>query len=261
MERMTRQPVSAIIISFNEADRIDRALRSLAWADEIVVVDSGSTDETQTLARGKGARVHVHPWEGYAKQKTIATGHAAHRWILWIDADEEVTPALRMSIEEVLTLQAGESPPAISAYAMNRRTCYLGKLLRYGGWYPDRKTRLFDRERAKFGAELVHEELQVDGSVGVLRGDLNHYSYRDLNHHIEKTQEMARLWAEQNAARRRVALWELLIHPAAKALKSYVLHAGFLEGWRGLLVAGMASYSVWLKYALLREAQSKRAST
>ncbi len=260
MERLTRLPVTAIIIAFNEADRIGRALRSLSWVDEIVVLDSGSTDETQPLARDAGAQVHVHPWEGYAKQKTIATGHATHRWILWIDADEEVTPELRTSIEQALALQAGTSPPVFSAYAMNRRTSYLGKLLRFGGWYPDRKVRLFDRERAGFGAELVHEELRVDGSVGGLRGDLNHYSYRDLNHHIEKTHEMARLWAAQNSGRSRVALWELLIHPAAKALKSYVVHAGFLEGWRGLLVAGVASYSVWLKYALLREAQAKRES-
>lgn len=275
---MTRKPLSVIIIAHNEADRLPRTLKSVAWAEEIVVVDSGSTDGTQALARERGARVYEHPWQGYSRQKAVALEQATHRWILWVDADEEVTPRLRASIEAALgaasagdTASAGEAAAAgdaasagdmagAAAYSMNRRTFYLGKFLRHGGWYPDRKTRLFDRERAGFGDELVHEELRVDGPVEHLEGDLNHYSYRDLSHHLEKTHEMARLWARQHRARRRVAGWELAVHPLAKAFKSYVARAGFLEGWRGVVLAGMASYSVWLKYALLREAQMHPAS-
>ena len=246
-------PLSAIIIALNESDRIPRALASLSWVDQVVVVDAGSRDGTPDLAAQAGAEVVHHDWEGYSKQKAFAVGLTRHPWVLWVDADEEVSPELRRSIEGTLMCPAEGVTP--SAYAMNRRTCYLGRFLRFGGWYPDRKVRLFNKSRAAFDGSLIHEGLHIDGSVGFLRGDLLHYSYRDLDHHIRKTHEMASLWAEQERDRRRVTIWEMAIHPAAKAMKSYVLRAGFLEGWRGLVVAGMASYSVWLKYALLREAQ------
>ncbi len=250
-------PISAIIIALNEADRIPRALASLSWVDQVVVVDAGSRDGTPELAAQAGAEVVHHDWEGYSKQKAFAVGLTRHQWVLWVDADEEVSPELRRSIEETLMRPAlGERP---SAYAMNRRTWYLGRFLRFGGWYPDRKVRLFNKARAALDGSLIHEGLHVDGPVGFLRGDLLHYSYRNLDHHIRKTHEMASLWAEQEKDRRRVAMLEMAIHPAAKAIKSYVLRVGFLEGWRGLVVAGMASYAVWLKYALLREAQLRKS--
>jgi (heptosyl)LPS beta-1,4-glucosyltransferase len=245
-----RAALSVIMIALNEADRLPRALASVSWADQIVLVDSGSQDGTPTIARRMGAEVAVHAWEGYSRQKAFALGLARHAWVLWIDADEEVTPELRRSIEAALG-RAGD-PPEPVAFAMNRRTQYLGKPLRFGGWYPDRKVRLFHREHARFDDRLVHEELQVDGPVGYLRGDLMHYSYRDVAHHVRKIQHLAELWAADQGPRP-VARWELVVHPAAKALKSYFLRAGFLEGWRGLVLAGLSTYYVWLKYALLRE--------
>ncbi len=246
-----RLPVSVLIIAFNEADRIGRAVASADWADQVLVIDSGSTDETRAVAARGGAQVVQHAWEGYGPQKAFGVGLARNRWVFWLDADEAVSPDLARSLR---TLFEAGTPraDAHAAYAMNRRTCYLGRFIRFGGWYPDRKVRLFDRARARFSDALVHEELIVDGPVGRLRGDLLHYSYRDLGHHLRKTQEMARLWAQQQP-HRRTAAWEPVIHPAAKALKSYYLRAGFLEGWRGLVLAGIASYSVWLKYQLLRE--------
>jgi len=250
-----RPAIAAIIVALNEADRLPRALASLAWVDQIIVVDAGSSDGTAELARRAGARVVEHPWEGYSAQKEFALTLAGQPWILWIDADEEVSPRLRESIERALRRRAaGEERHA--AYAMNRRTCYLGRFVRFGGWYPDRKVRLFQRERARFDGRLVHEGLTVDGSVGSLRGDLWHYSYRDLEHHIRKAQALARLWAEQNRDRR-VGAAALLFHPLAKGLKSYVFKGGFLEGWRGCLIAGMGCYAVWLKYALVRARQEE----
>jgi (heptosyl)LPS beta-1,4-glucosyltransferase len=250
----SRLPLTAIIITLNESDRLPRALASLTWVDQLVVVDAGSTDGTQEIATAAGAEVVSHRWEGYSAQKAFAVTLARHTWVLWIDADEEVSDDLRRSIQAVLRAPAA-GDPGPRAYAMNRRSWYLGRFLRFGGWYPDRKVRLFRRDSATFDGSLIHEELRVAGPVGFLRGDLLHYSYRNLEHHIRKTHEMARLWAEQHGGRR-VAGWEMVVHPAAKALKSYLLRGGILEGWRGLIVAGMASYSVWLKYALVRERQT-----
>lgn len=250
-----RLPLSVIIITRNEADRLPRGLASLAWADQIVIVDSGSQDGTLELARSAGAEVHTQPWRGYSAQKEFALTRTRHAWVLWIDADEVVTPELRESITAVLC-----AAPTHEAYTVNRRTSYLGRFVRFGGWYPDRKLRLFRRDCARFDGRLVHEELRVGGSIGHLSGDLLHYSYRDLNHHARKTQEMAAIWASQPHARRRVSGLELVARPLAKLLKSYLLRAGFREGWRGLLIAGMGAYSVWLKYALLRERQEREAA-
>ncbi len=254
-----RLPVAVIIIACNEADRIGRALASVQWADQLIVVDSGSSDGTPELAARHGAEVIAHPWEGYSRQKAFAVSLTRHRWVLWLDADEELSPRLRREIRALFE----RGPQVIArhaAYAVNRRTCYLGHYVRFGGWYPDRKVRLFDRTRARIGGQVVHEELEVAGSVGFLPGDLWHHSYRSVRHHLAKTHEMARLWADQQGDRR-VAAWEPVLHPLAKALKSYYLRAGFLEGWRGLLLAGIASYSVWLKYALLRERASAPATS
>jgi glycosyltransferase involved in cell wall biosynthesis len=245
-----RLPLSVIIIARDEADRIPRALASAAWADEIVVVDSGSHDATCAIARRAGARVIPHPWQGYAAQKAFALTQAAHPWVFWLDADEEISPALRASIDNALTLQARGSQRQV-AYTVRRRTVYLGRAIRHGGWYPDRKLRLFLRDRARFDDCLVHESVSVAGPVGSLAGDLVHHSFRDFRHHLEKTREMAELWARQEQGRRRARAWDLLLRPLAKGLKGYVWKGGFLDGWRGLLVAGMGSYAVWLKYALL----------
>jgi glycosyltransferase involved in cell wall biosynthesis len=253
-----REPLSVILTACDEEDRLPRALNSVAWADEVVVVDSGSRDATPDIARRAGARLILHPWEGYSAQKVFAVSQTTHSWILWIDADEEVTPTLRRSIEAALGREA--RAPHFAAYTFPRRTEYLGRLMRFGGWYPDRKLRLFRKDRATFDAKLVHESVRVAGPVGRLRGDLHHYSHRDLSHHIEKTHALARLWAAERRGERRVGMLDLLLHPLVKGWKSYIWKGGFLEGWRGVLLAGMGSYSVWLKYALLRAMQHEDAS-
>ncbi len=254
-----RLPVSAVLVTRDEADRLPRALASLAWADEIVVVDAGSRDGTAELAAQAGARVYVHAWEGFSAQKAYAVARTSHGWVLWLDADEEVSAPLRASIERALTRQA-QGADCRSAYAMNRRTEYLGRFLHYGGWYPDRKVRLFRKDCAVFDGRAVHEALRVTGEIGLLAGELLHYSFRDFDHHVCKTRELARLWAEEQRCRRRGHASDLLLRPLAKVLKSYILQGGFLEGWRGLLLAGMGGYSVWLKYAYLRAEAGRRRS-
>jgi len=234
-----RLPLSVIVIARDEEDRLPRALASVAWADEIVVVDSGSRDATCEVARRAGARVIVRAWAGYSAQKAFAADQAAHDWILWLDADEEVSPALRAAIEGALARQA-EGGARCDAYQVNRRTEYLGRYLRFGGWYPDRKVRLFRRDRAAFDGRRVHESVRVAGPVGRLRGELLHHSFRDFAHHVAKTHELARLWAEEREGRR-VRAGDLLFHPLAKGLKSYLWQGGILEGWRGLLLAGMGA--------------------
>ncbi|MBD3236796.1 MAG: glycosyltransferase [Candidatus Eisenbacteria bacterium] len=245
-----RVPLSVIIIARNEADRLPRTLASLAWAEQVVLVDSGSEDGTVERAREAGAEVHTHPWRGYGAQKQIALARARHDWVLSVDADEVVSTQLRASIEALLA-----STPRHTGYTVNRRTHYLGRFIRYGGWYPDRKLRLFRRECARFDGRLVHEGVRVSGTIGHLRGDLHHYSYRNLSHHARKTHEMAVLWAAQQPPGARARVWHLIAHPLAKLFKSYCWRGGMWEGWRGLLIAGMGAYSVWLKYALLRERQ------
>jgi len=248
-----RLPVTVIIITLNEADRLPRALESVAWAAEIVVVDAGSTDATCALARAAGAVVVTHAWEGYSAQKQFALERARQEWVLWIDADEVVTPRLARAIAGLL---AAGPEPRCAAYAVKRRTFYLGRCVRFGGWYPDRKVRLFRRDRARFDGRGVHEGLRVAGTIGRLEGELLHYSFRDLEHHVRKSLEHARLWSEERRAGRRVRTVELLVRPLAKVVKSYFWRGGFLEGWRGLVIAGISAWSVWLKYALLRERQA-----
>lgn len=178
----SKLPISVFIPTLNEEDRLPRCLRSLEWAEEVVVVDSGSTDGTVAVARELGARVVEHPWEGYSRQKEFALTQCRCEWALWLDADEEVSPKLGRSFRALFA--AG--PPAPSGFVMARRTVYLGKPLRFGGWYPDWKVRLFRKDRARFDGRSVHESAVVDGTVERVEGDLLHYSYRDLSHHMEK---------------------------------------------------------------------------
>ncbi|MBD3335819.1 MAG: glycosyltransferase [Candidatus Eisenbacteria bacterium] len=243
-----RAPVSVFVPTLNESDRLGRCLASVWWADEVVVVDSGSTDGTAAVAERFGARFIHHPWEGYSAQKAFAVTQCRHNWLLWLDADEEVTETLARAIRGALA-----APPPPAGFAVARRTVYLGKPLRFGGWYPDWKVRLFHRDAGRFDGRAVHETVAVDGPVRRLEGDLRHYSYRNLSHHLRKIDDYSRLWAEEHRGRVPTRTVDLLLRPPAKFLKSYVLRLGFLEGWRGLLVAALGAVYVGLKYAKLFE--------
>lgn len=246
--------LSVVIITRNEAANIRGALESVAWADECVVVDSGSTDETARIARETGARVETHPWAGYAAQKNHATALAAHDWVLSLDADERVTPALADEICAVLA----SAPPA-RGYRIPRVTRYLGRWIRSTDWYPDPQLRLYDRRHAHWADVLVHESVVLEGSPGRLHGELEHHPYRDIAHHLRTIDRYTSLAAEQMRKNgRRAGVSDLALQAPAAFLRNYLLRGGVRDGAAGLLVSILNSYYVFLKFAKLWELQQRR---
>jgi glycosyltransferase involved in cell wall biosynthesis len=243
-------PLSATVITLNEAANIRECLASLAFADEILVVDSGSTDGTTDLARAAGATVISRDWPGYAAQKDFAASQARHDWILSIDADERVTPDLAAEVRRTL-----DTPGDHAGFRVPRVTFHLGRWIRTTDWYPDYQLRLYDRRRASWTGgrpRLVHESVTASGPVGRLDQDLQHYAYRDIAHHYETMQRYTTLAAQQMAAEgRRASLFGLLIHPPAAFVRNYILKRGFLDGTTGLIISAMNAHYVFLKFAKL----------
>jgi glycosyltransferase involved in cell wall biosynthesis len=240
--------LSVTVITLNEAANIGAALASVAWADEVVVVDSGSTDETVAIARKHGARVEVRHWPGYSAQKNYAAAIAAHDWIFSLDADERVTPELAAEIRATLS---GE--PAARGYRVPRVTWYLGRWIRGTDWYPDYQLRLYDRRAAEWNGRPVHESVRLrTGAPAHLRHDLQHYGYRDISHHLATIDRYTTLAAGQWASEgRRVTAFGLAVHPAAAFLRNYILRRGVTQGTAGLIVSALNSYYVFLKLAKL----------
>jgi glycosyltransferase involved in cell wall biosynthesis len=244
-----RRPVSAVIIALNEGKNIAACLESLGWADEIVVVDSGSTDGTQGIARRFTDKVFEVPWEGFGPQKQAAVDRARHDVVFNIDCDERVTAELAEEIGRVLS-----GPGMASAYSVPRRTFLGGKEIRHCGWYPDRTTRLFDRRHARFSDDLVHERVEVSGSRGELRHPMLHYAFGGIGDIVAKMNRYGDLSARQMFARgRRCGIADLTMRPAFAFLKIYLLRLGFLDGVEGLVISATTSWLVFLKYARLRE--------
>lgn len=242
--------LSATIITLNEEARLPRALASLAFCDEIVVVDSGSRDRTVEIARATGARVETRDWPGYAAQKNRAAELASHDWILSLDADEEVSPALRAEIEAL----RAEPEPAFHAYSFPRRARYLGRWIRASGWYPDRKIRLYDRRVARWEGDYVHEAVRTDEPVGRLDGDLLHYTCDSLEEHLATLNRYTSLAAAERRATGRPVGWRrLTLSPAWAFWRTYVLRGGFRDGFPGFVIAVMAAFYVFSKYAKARE--------
>jgi hypothetical protein len=243
--------LSATLITRNEAARIGEALASVSWADEIVVVDSESTDQTASIARSFTSRVVVRPWDGYVAQKNHAASLASHDWILSLDADERVTPALASEIRALLA-----SEPAPRGYRVPRVSWYLGRWLRATDWYPDYQVRLYDRRAACWQGRLVHESVQVGGPTGTLRNELQHYPYRDMSHHLQTIDRYTSLAARQMFEEgRRVNVAAIAGRPALAFARNYLLRRGFLAGSAGLVVSLLNSYYVMLKFAKLWELQ------
>ncbi len=249
---MSAARLSACIISFQEADRIGDCLRSLAFCDEIVVVDSGSTDGTIDIARALGARVIVRAWPGFVAQKEFAVRAAANDWVLCLDSDERLSATLQ---REIVELRArGFSGPA--GWNMPRCTSYLGRWIRRGGWYPDRQLRLWDRRRGHWGGHDPHDRVELDGPQEALTGDILHDSYRSFADHLRTVDRYTTIMAEGLHARgRRVRTLDLVSHPLARFMRFYVLKLGLLDGWRGFVIASMAAYYGFLKYAKLAALQ------
>jgi len=243
--------LSVVVITRNEAANIRAALESARWADELVVVDSGSTDDTVRIARELADRVIVHGWEGYGAQKNHASRLAAHDWILSLDADERVSPPLAREIRTLL-----HSEPAARGYRFPRVTRYLGRWVRSTDWYPDLQLRLYDRRAAHWNDRLVHESVVVDGTVGWLQGELEHHAYRDVSHHLRTIDRYTTLAARQMHGEGRRADWiDLALRPPAAFLRNYVVRGGMRDGVRGLIVSMLNSGYVLLKFVKLWELQ------
>jgi glycosyltransferase involved in cell wall biosynthesis len=243
--------VSVTIITLNEAEHIAAAIDSARWADEVLVVDCGSTDGTVDIARGGGARVLCREWSGYVDQKNFAAERASHDWIFSLDADERITPALASEIRALLATE-----PAMRGYRLPRVTYHLGRWVRTTDFYPDYQTRLYDRQTARWRGKYVHESVTVDGPVGQLRSELEHYSFSDLRDQLDRINHYTTLAARQmHELGRRSGPLQLLVHPPAAFLRNYILRRGFLDGTAGLTISLMNAYSVFLKFAKLWEIQ------
>jgi glycosyl transferase family 2 len=238
---------SAILITCNEERDLPQTLASLAGlADEIVVVDSGSTDRTCELARQAGAKVVSREFNGFGQQKNFAAEQASHDWVFSLDADEAVSPELRASL-----LAWKRSEPQCVAYEVGRKTNYIGKWIRYSGWYPEYHLRLYRRDRAQFAGAL-HESLRADGPTGRLDGDLLHYTVRSLPEHYAKLEAFTTLAAEDLYARGR-RRWRGAMYFAAPwtFVSRLLFRLGFLDGRHGVLIAWTSALYVWMKYRKL----------
>ena len=243
--------VSVTIITLNEADHIAGAIESASWADEVIVVDSGSTDGTLDIARAKGAAVSTRAWTGYVDQKNHAASLASNDWVFSLDADERITPELASEVRSVL-----QAEPPHRGHRVPRVTFHLGRWVRTTDFYPDYQTRLYDRRAARWQGKYVHESVRVDGELGQLQSELQHYSYRNLSDHLERINQYTTLAARQmHEAGRRASPVDILLHPPAAFLRNYVLRRGFMDGTAGLTLSLVNSYTVLLKFAKLWELQ------
>jgi glycosyltransferase involved in cell wall biosynthesis len=245
--------ISATVITLNEERNIEDALRSLSWADEIVVVDSGSTDKTIELARRYTDRVMVNSWPGYAAQKNFAAEQASNDWIFNLDADERPSPELSSEIE---ALKSGPEPPA-AGFEMPRLCFYLGRWIKHSGWYPDYKVRLYDRTRADWKGDYVHESVSIKGQAGRLNGDLLHYTASSASeHHLRMDRYTTLAALEALANGQTTSAISILTAPVAVFIKSYFLKAGFLDGVPGLAISYFAAHYVFLKKLKIWEGKS-----
>jgi glycosyltransferase involved in cell wall biosynthesis len=242
--------ISATVITFNEEKNIAAALESLSWADEIIVVDSESTDRTVEIARRYTGHVVVRAWPGYSAQKNFAADQARNDWIFSLDADERVSDELAGEIARLDFDAASE----VSGFEMPRLTYYLGRWIKHSGWYPDYKIRLYNRKRSRWLGEYVHESLEVDGEVKRFGGDLLHYTVRDASEHHLRIDRYTSLAAEQmHSEGKRASLSTLFFVPLTTFIKSYVVKRGFLDGVQGLAIAYFAAHYAFLKSLKLWE--------
>jgi glycosyltransferase involved in cell wall biosynthesis len=244
--------ITFCLITLNEQENLDRCLRScVELADEICIVDSGSTDGTEATARKYGARWEVRDWPGYVIQKNRVIDLATHEWVFSLDADEELSADLQTEIRQ---WKQHAAPTAVAGYSVPRCVPYEGRWIRHGDWYPDRLVRLFRRKAARFAGGKVHERLEINGRVVPLQGELHHYSFRDSRDHWERAQKYARLWAETQAeAGRTVYPWTPHLRGGFRWFRGYLLKRGFLDGRQGWRIASICAREVFYKYLLLRQ--------
>ena len=255
MSAADKLPLSLVLIAHNEAANLPRCLDSAAaWAAEIIVVTNNCTDDTAAIALRYGAKVHDHAWQGHRDTKNIALGYATQPWILCLDADEEVTPELAASIKAFV--QKNDSQNAGAYFA--RRVFFLGRWIKHGDWYPDWSLRLIRKGKGKWGGTSEHDAMQLDGPSAKIAGDLNHYSYRDLDHHLEKLPYYANYFLKN--LRARSARWSALatiFRCQWRFFRCYFLRLGFLDGYPGFYIAYFQSFSALYRHTKLYEDKCK----
>ena len=245
-----------VVVAKNEAARLPRCLASVqGWVAEVVVVLNDTTDDSETVARAAGAHVHHLPWRGYRDTKNAAVALAEHNWVLSLDADEEVSPALRHAITEFFA-----DADQYSGARFPRKVWFIDRWITHGDWYPDHCLRLFRRDRARWGGDaFVHEKVECDGAVATLRGDLHHYSFPNLSAHVAKITPFADLFVRQQEARgARFSLGAAVFRPGWRFFRAYVLRRGFLDGFPGFYIAWATAFGALVRYSRLYETQHQR---
>ena len=249
------EKISVIVPTFNEEENIEGCLRSVTWADEILVVDSFSTDRTLEIARRFTDRIIQRDYVNSASQKNWAIPQATHRWVMVVDSDERVTPELRDEILDLL-----RRGPELSGYVIRRVNHFLGRRIRHGGWARDRVLRFWDRTKGQYQPKEVHAEVEVNGPVGQLRHALLHITFRSWDSYLRKIDRYTSWGADEYLKKgRRATLLDLALRPPARFLKRYVLQLGFLDGVPGLMITGIDTWVVFVKYARLWERSHRRA--
>lgn len=249
---MPRHKISACVMTLNEERNMRRCLESLSFCDEIVILDSYSQDNTVDICREYTGKVFQEKWKGYITQRNRLRELASFDWVLFLDADEEVSPSLRDQILYHFRVGTGK----YVGFEFPRQVFYLGKWIRHGEWNPDIKLRLFLKTRGHSGGQEPHDMVIVDGPVKTLTGKLWHYTYDNLAHHLQVVNRFSSISAtEMYQAGRRFRLWDLLTRPPVRFIKGYLIKSGFLDGLRGFIVAVIVAYGVAMKYAKLWECQ------
>lgn len=253
----SKAPISITIITLNEECNIARCLDSVAWADEVVVVDSGSKDKTLEIARSKGAKVFSNPWKGYGQQKNFAQDQTQNDWVLNIDADEVVSEDLKNEV--LATLKLGqEGKLEARGFAIPRRTFYLGKWILNGGWYPNYLVRFANKKVSRWSEPEIHEALEVQGPIQKLQSDLEHFTFEGIEDQVLANLKYAKLGArELNRRHRRPSLLKQILKPWWKFVETYFLKSGWRDGWAGFVISVNAAYSVFLKFSFQLEESFK----
>jgi len=245
--------LSVIVITHNEEKNIEVCLQSVVWAREIIVVDSQSTDRTVELAKTFTKKIFIKEWMGYAGAKNFALDNATFDWILWLDADERVTPELASEIKSIVHNNAYD----YTGFEVARRAYFLGKWIKHCGWYPGYVVRLFKRVKVRFNDSRVHEKVDINGTIGRLKHDLLHYTDDTLYHYLEKFNMYTTLAAaDMKQAGKRFSLYDIIVRPPFLFFKMYIIRRGFLDGMHGLVLAMLSASYVFVKYAKLRELET-----
>lgn len=256
MDNMGNRPyLSSVIITMNEEQNIARCLKSLQWSDELLVVDSGSTDKTVSIAKEFSATVLTHEWQGYGQQKNWSLQQVKNDWVLSVDADEELSPALIEEIQRFIAADGHVDGVVYDGARIPRKTWYLGRWILYGGWYPNYLVRLSRKSKSAWTEPTVHESLEVKGKIYTFHNDLFHYTFQNIGEQVQTNIRYSRLGAQVAAQRgEKGSILKILFKPIGKFLETYVWKLGFLDGFPGFVISINAAHSIFMKYVELRYA-------